>query len=507
MSDTIDTLESLFGTMQSYYESIAEVSAEFCSPILPCENEIMSFVSIIPVADRLRLVIADQADDKCIISNGSLWIDEYRKFKDSRVDDCQYVLKLVIDKNADCSEPVYVYSYKEFSKYIEALSDGELLRLMSNLYKQGRERIYFAVLDSNVVLDTKYITLSSINANWANNSVSRSSDLKKCADSSTFLDFHTIGLIPQDFHVIKSSPDAEAIAKRFSKLETILSYAYVASTAYTLNGKMVVQLEPGKVIELEIEAIESNRCICEIYEWAFSGDSCIERASIARNVLKLYCKNAEQLASIDDSILTSIKSNYNIYQKDTTEKYIELKEKISDFIIETTVQLQELIRGLVDGIRNNFVAVVTFVITVLLTNSLANDEILDNGLPRNLIFVSQIFIIATTAYWIATIVSAIVKWRLMRQGYEQIKENYRGVLDEKDIENAFKKDAVIKSSCKKVTWYTVVISVVWVTFILIMAYTVWLFSQNPIADVPPSMVIDAMLEQSQTLCAIKFIIG
>ena len=143
-----------------------------------------------------------------------------------------------------------------------------------------------------------------------------------------------------------------------------------------------------------------------------------------------------------------------------------------------TAQMHELFHGLIDGIRNNFIAIVTFVITVLLTNSLTGEELLENSLSNNMLFVAYIFIAATIVYWLATLVAAFAKWRLIKQSYDDLKQNYKDVLDEKDLNAAFSEDKSIMSAKKKVIIFSVGISLIWIAFIVAMFIILNKFSLN-----------------------------
>lgn len=473
MDSVLATLNAAFGKMEAYYESYVEVLAEYIASSLPDENAILAFVSSIYENDTLSITISDQAEDKICIHHNTLWVNEYKSFREDRIDETSFTIKIQIDK---CHEQINIYCYEKFCEYFEQQSLTDSFKMFCSLFHMQGEYVTFKTHDTDVEFHTKFISFCRDDVHFALKPDERNGEIKKCNDASSFLDLHTIALVPQDFHIIQTNSVDSAICRLFRKAETVLSYALLATTAYIHDNMLVLQIEPGNVIKLDLNDIEYSKCICSIFEWAFSGDLSMERASIVRNVMKLYCRTAQQLLNIDSKILTSIKSNYSIYQKDTTEKYIELKEKIADYIVSTTIQLQELLHGLVDGIRNNFVAVVTFVITVLLTNSLTGDDLWENKLPQNLLFVSWIFIVATTVYWIATMIAAKVKWGLIQQSYDQLKDNYRKVLDETDLEEALNEKKVITASRKKVYTYMAWVSILWFVFILLMVLILLRFS-------------------------------
>lgn len=485
MFSITNQLVRLFGLIQNYYESTAEVHCALNSDTLPNENELLAFVSSIPITDKVSITIKDRADDKCKISNTALWLDAYRVYKDERIDENCFSILVTLEKTYDPNYGLYVYSSQYFIAFLKEQKIRDLLNIFTGLFHQNYSCIRFTVLENNLSLYSDHIAFCDAHTTWPIGCTNRTELCKRCEDASSFLDHHTVRLIPQDFRIVASDNQCEELSALFHRIESILAYAYVSTSAYILDGRMVFYIEPGYACELMLDTFTPNGCIVDIYHWAYSNENAMERASIARNVLKMYCKSTDQVLNVDPSIFLSIKSNYNIYQKDTTKKYIELKGKISDFIMSLTAQMHELFHGLVDGIRNNFIAIVTFVITVLLTNSLTGEELLENGLSDNMLFVSYIFVAVTVVYWLATLVAAIAKWRLIKQSYDDLKNNYKDVLDDKDLSAAFSEDAALKSAKKKVIRFSIYISIIWIIFIIVMVVILFKFSFKTITiDLP-----------------------
>lgn len=476
MFSIISALESLFSEMLSFFESATELNCVYSSDALPSEDELLGFLSSIPICGEFQMIISDQAEDICKITGTSVWLEDYSSYKSDRDDQDTFTIRITLEKEYSEESGIYIYSTAHFVNYLKSLTVSEILHVFSFLFHNNPDFLKFTVLDDSVSLYTEHISFCRENETWPIKSIERNVLLKRCEEASTFHDFHTLYLIPQDFHILASSGDNKAIIDVFQSLETILGYAYVSASSYIKDDQLVFYFDPGKANHLNISNCSYSICITEIFLWAFNNENALERISIARNVLRLYCRNTDSLLDIDSSVFDSIKSNFNIYQRDTTEKYIELKEKIGDYILGLTEQMQELLHGLVDGLRNNFIAIATFVITVLLTDSLPGEDLLSDGLPQNLIFVSEIFVVITIIYWLATLLTTIVKWGLVKQSYNNIKENYKEILCEKDLAIAFRNDKVINEARTSIVWYSILISILWLSFILAMTIVLNSFS-------------------------------
>lgn len=236
-------------------------------------------------------------------------------------------------------------------------------------------------------------------------------------------------------------------------------------------------MQPGQNFEIEANSYKYNCVITEVYNWVFAdGESSIDRASIARNIINVRCKDGKALLNMDSSVLMSIKSNYMIYQKDTVQKYLELKDQISECISNTTIQFQDAIDGLIEGIRNNLIAIITFIVSLVLTDSLNLENLVEEQLPRNLQLVIGIFLIASAVYLFITRKTVNTKWELIVDRYNRLKQNYKDVLEAKDLDDAFGHDEMIHTYENKLNSYKKTITGIWIFFILLVAILAVIYS-------------------------------
>lgn len=150
-----------------------------------------------------------------------------------------------------------------------------------------------------------------------------------------------------------------------------------------------------------------------------------------------------------------------------------MKNKLSEFIVESAGQLQKLAYDLVEGFRNNFVAVIVFLMTVLLTDSIDFSSFAQVNVSSNIVAVCGIFTFTSLLYMIVTIIVGDTKWGWLKKSYYDLKDNYSGVLDGQDIEAAVNNDAAFKNTEKEYKRVRFVISCVWTLAIVgMMVFTV-----------------------------------
>lgn len=472
MFDFLNSSKQIMGTLKSYYEAAAEVNAEFTTVIseLKDENYFCAYLENFKERDNIEITMRACTDFTYCSQDGTVWQDAYKKFLSDSEEDDEVEISIHISKKYDDNNTISIYCFDEFMKYYSALPMDELLKFFVSAFSE-HSYLRFDVLDKAVELYTHSIGFGLKNENWAQSVVDRQDYLKRCESASLFLNRIDLPLTPYDFELLGDVNNKDSTTVNlFNKLETIFSYLYLANSSYVVGEKIVLQFSPEQSgFDYDINAIIDNRFICQLFKWTFEGDNAVERAGITRNVICLNCKSINQIFAINEDILSSVKSNYVLYQKKTTEQYIEMKNQISTFIIESSKQLQEMIRDLIDGLKNNFIAVIMFLITIILTDSVDWDDFLKNGiLNEDLLIVTKIFITASVAYLMVTFVAMIVKWSFFKNGYNQLKSNYEEVFDEKDMENAFEQDKVIKKAKQKIIIAAVIIGVIWLAFLFII---------------------------------------
>lgn len=471
MFDLVSAANRLFRTTaSSYREIIPELSCiyKIRKENLPTVQELMDFLSSIAEQDEIEITF-DAEDHVCSVDKAE-WIDKYEEFVQAVYDDDEVSVSLNINKQI-VDGILSVYNLESFNKFLTDLKIEDVFLNFVELFKQCGDHIVFRLLNTNGTLRTRTIAFSDNNIVWKEDE-DRGKLLKKCEDACVFLDRGRINLVPQDFEIEAIEGEGfDGVTELFKKLERILSYIYIANTASIVNGVAVLQFDPSSTgHQFSLNQLSNNSAIPKIYDWIFREDGCVDKASIARKIINIHCHTSEDILSIDDTILNSIKSNYVIYQNDHVNQYIEMKNRISEYIVDSVSKIQELSHDIADAFRNNLIAVMVFILTVILTDSIDFHEFMDKKVSSNVVSVCWLFTGATAAYFIITIIINCKKWGWLKQSYYGIKNNYKTILDKKDLEEEFQNDEPLKNARKQYLGSCILISVIWIAFIVLMVW-------------------------------------
>ena len=104
--------------------------------------------------------------------------------------------------------------------------------------------------------------------------------------------------------------------------------------------------------------------------------------------------------------------------------------------------------------------------TVLLTDSIDFSQFVEKEISPKVTAVCGVFTVATCLYYIATLVMENQKWKWLKQSYTDLKKNYDGVFDCKDLDEAFNHDKPMENVEKQYKSIRKKISALWIGLIL-----------------------------------------
>lgn len=478
MFDLHEQSKQLFnGKSFSYSETADNVHIEMSTSVstLPSATALLNIINNISARDTLSIAIESVVSFRYVTGNAD-WESTYNDLVKQCEPEDQTDIKIHIKKGF-ANNTLSIYSFDKFWEYY-ATGDGKgnVISFFSDCLKE-HSNLRFDVFDKPVKLVTDSIAFCSPDDNWTVQS-DRNDALTKCENISQFFNRTSISLVPMDFSITSSCENADIAKQVFGKLETLFSLLYIADTSYIADGKVYIQFSAEHTrINYSLDSLTANQSICSIFKWAFSDQNSIDKFVIARNVIGAKCKSFNEVLSADDSMLNAIKSNYTIFQKKTTQQYIDMKKDISDFIVGASQQMQEVTSSLTDGLKNNFIAVMMFFITTILTDSLDWETLLQGGeISDDLRSIVIFILIASTLYLIVSVSMTIYKWTFYKENYLRLKGNYSDLLSDEDINKAFDGDSSYKAVRNRTLVMSVIICAAWIGILACIFF--WLFQKT-----------------------------
>ena len=432
-----------------------------------------------PSRDSVKISFSDISDEKLYFGNRENVLSEDNFNKYLTDIDCNDIItiKITIDKEIIRNQ-MSIYCYESFLDDISSLSLFDSLGAFSTLLN-GLEQLHFVIYDKPFVFMSKTMSFSGEENFLLSTDISRLERLQECHDISRFSSSKRINLIPEDFKILVDVSD-NPITILFEKLCTVLSIAYICTSAFLDNEKIFTQITGQRSVsyELNIDSIEKNNELYKIYNWIFTDGNSTDKAIIARNVISLHCKYTN-IVELDDTAFASIQSNYSLYLRNNVNQYLELKNKVADYICEVVAKTGDYATTILERFKQNLIALIGFLLTTIIANIVSSNP-LDNIFTKDITLLVYAILMGSIVFLIFSIVETNYKVKTIEKSYLALKENYVEALSKDDILEIFKKDKTFNEVKLEIRNKTMLFSIIWGLIIVLVFLVIDYISSSPI---------------------------
>ncbi len=421
------------------------------------ENSLNEF----PKRDEITVIITNEIDIPYTLRDRNLTQDNgFKEYKSDIDEDENIKIHIEIKKSIE-EGSVSIYNFKSF---VDEIMSKNIIEVMDSFNKLllGQKYLVFEIDDFQQVFSTKTLVFKKRTETVTTIESDRDEKLNNCKLASYFYNKTEYNLLPDDFYIV-STFENNPLKDIFNKIEVILSMAYISNSAHIEAGILYLQMVGQRNMDfkynlLQESNIKINHEFYKIYNWIYTGGNPVDKAIIARNLMSLHCKYCDFI-DIDEKTFASIQSNFNLYQRDNVTQYLELKSKLSEYVIGLSNNIGEIAVTLISRLKNSFVAFLTFLLSVLLTQLLSGN--IENIFTMQVLQIIMLVLIGSLIYMGVSIYEVNIMQAELEEGYDQLKDNYIGILDDRDIQEAFKSDEVINKKKKKLKEYKWVIAGIW----------------------------------------------
>ena len=456
---------------------IVEAQFEIQGTDLPSFDKVEYFLSNIPLRDVGKLTFTDESDNNIRITRlQSCNETDYNVFCSEGSED---TIRVRFEITKELSDGHFsVYKYERFIEDLQSLTLQEIMSAFS-LLLSNHNQILFEVFDKELFFATSTMMFASGSVKSSRDALNREERLQHCRDVSFFYNTNEYSLLPDDFHFEIKMPE-DPLSELFEKIETVLSLIYIASSSHIENNQLHLQITGQRSLEFNycLDNIVYNPELFKIYYWIFTDGNVVDKAAIARNILCLHCKFSE-LREIDEKTFSSIQSNFNLYLKNNVNQYLELKNKVADYITEIVSKTGEYTTALLGKFKANLVATFGFLFTVILTN-IVSEQPLENIFTREITIIFDIVLLGSLIYMIISVFEVCYQRKKMETSYNNLKNNYVDIFSEDEIKSIFGQDKMFEDAQKSVKRGIIGFSILWLIFIVAAFFVIENLSQAPI---------------------------
>jgi len=389
----------------------------------------------------LTLTIEVQDPVRFITSNLDTVFEKVESLTEQLIylDDEKITIELRIDKEQ--SKNFDVFNFSIFCEHIESLT-------LQESFKAWNKFNFSSLLKINVWEDIKPFSTESIvfqsvypvdksTVNQALTAIcedERANRIEKRDKCGHFANAAQFNFIPSDFKpCVTNNVDLE---RYFNGLFNTLLIIFLSDFSSVESNIIKYRLKGYKLLSESISfdklrAYDPSE-LKRIYEWTYLEGNYTDKIGLARNIISIHLEN-ETLLSIETGTSDSVESGYDLYLKENVKQYIEIKNKISEFIQGQSDKALEMTKSMFSMFKTGLWTFTTFFITVFLLR-VVNKGTFSGAFSFEVLMIS-ILLIAVSFIYLAISIFEINSDRDRLLGkYSEIKNRYKELLNKKDLD-------------------------------------------------------------------------
>ena len=335
-----------------------------------------------------------------------------------------------------------IYNIDYFAEYLDTLS---LSQFMAVLDEHFTTSLIFEVQDKCYSeWSTNTIAFIAPNSKYRISGIGNINRENRINEARN-LCYHEIGkykLLPEDLFCSQYDEN-HPLQSAFIKACVIYTFSFVFDYStikndiyeYKLNGFRTLsgQINVKQLLNIDVD-INSCKLIYEIYQWLYLGGNNNDKINIARNIISLNISNDS--LQIDFAALESILSNYKIYEKENVKQYLEVRNKLSELLIDLQEKISAIVDSFIGDFKKNILTLVSFFISVVAIRVVSKGDFV-GGFTNEIIGLSFVFLLVSVGLLLYSRWELTKKIDLYNKHYRQIKDRYKDVLSTIELERIF----------------------------------------------------------------------
>jgi len=400
---------------------------------------------------------------------------------DYKYSDGEAQVEFVINKNK-VGDTITIYDLPTFASTISAHSISESFAIFSRAFSNS-EILYFEVVDLYEYFNSATLFFKPVGFKIPKQPIiSRIKIIENLKSVSYFTNLPEYALIPDDFSLVKSSSAYSSFCLLLTNFASILSVIYLFDITSIKDNTLDYKINGYKTIKgkTDISIGNLSREYFSIYQWVFGGGNLNDKIGLARNIISLHFLDNENI-QLKGEPFQSIQSSYKIYEKQNIKQYIEIRNKISDQLLDFSDRANKIIETFASGFQKSSLALISFYISAIALKVLGKGEF-KNIFTLDATLLSITFIAGAYIYYHVSIWEVKAQRQRFVDSYANLKERYTDLLEKADIERILNNDKEYFADIKFINdklekystlWLALLFILLSVSIILFIAYTHW----------------------------------
>lgn len=458
---------SIIGTIneiETFEEDFNEFNIEYSynSILPPLEENFKDIFAEVKSTDICSVYFSIDGGDSVVIKNDNNFVSSFNDLNNllsSHEEGEKINVKLNVYKTSSESQ-FHFYSKDCFFSYIKSFDSLSLASFFSSNNFDHNSKVYILLNDFVGTLNSSKFHISGQYQQEEENLDYREKRFDNITSNNHSTFFGKLKVLPEDFIFSGNGQIDLSVMEEFERLAKILLIASIFDITDLTKEKFYYKLNGYKSISesINIDKINVKNLddFYNIYVWIYSSGSILDKIGLARNLISLHLKKDSSL-ELEGDVFESLKSSYKIYEKQNVKQYIEVRNKMSDQILDYGKRVASFTDNFANGFQKSALSLVTFFSSLIVTRILAPPKNNSDFMLYSTL-ITVVFIGITFIYMIISRYELNEQEIRFKKSYEDFKKRYTDLLTEEDIARILNNDEEHKSDLlyitKKKRWYT-----------------------------------------------------
>ena len=132
----------------------------------------------------------------------------------------------------------------------------------------------------------------------------------------------------------------------------------------------------------------------------------------------------------------SILSNYKIYEKNNVKQYLQVRNELSKILLDLQAKISSIVDSFINDFKKSILTLVSFFISVMVIRVVSKGDF-TGGFTNEIIGLSFVFLIISVGLLCYSRWELTKKVDLYDKQYYQLKNRYKDILSEVELEEIF----------------------------------------------------------------------
>uniref|UniRef100_UPI00404A57FB hypothetical protein n=1 Tax=Fulvivirga sp. TaxID=1931237 RepID=UPI00404A57FB len=377
-------------------------------------------------------------------------------------------------KDSSCT----IYDFQCFVSTFNGYEVGQFFQIFSKLFELG-QFFRFKIFGLKKAFYTSSICFEPL-SEYTNvqENLKRKEIFEYFKAQCHFSNVEHFCLVPSDFKLIQKDDEQSELNELMNRYANLISIIFLFditsiignSIEYKINGYKSIK-GISDVAKLHLQEFDEYY---NIFEWVYNGGNLTDKIGLSRNIISLHFSTAGELY-LTGNPFQSVKSSFKVYEKQNIKQYIEIRNKISDQLLDFNHRANKIVETFASGFQKSALALISFYLSAIVIRVLSKGDFV-NIFSLDATILSLAFLSGSVIYyWVSRWEIKVQRTRFVNS-YENLKKRYTDLLEPDDIKRILNNDTEFQQDLEFIDKKRKAYSRMWLTVVILLASsTLFLF--------------------------------